>query len=293
MTYIGYRAKKCRVMNKAPALTVTPGDLSMIRFLRLRRQLLLVAVLLVAPLGSVLADEINVITSGAFSAAFKQLVPIYEQKTGHKVNMHFGASMGTAPDSIPTRLGRGETFDVLILAGSALQGFIEKGVIENGTRVDLANSTIGAVVRKGAPKPDISTVEALKKTLLASKSIAYSASASGTYLSTEVFPKLGLAEQLKDTAKKIYSERVATVVARGDAELGFQQLSELFSIEGVDFIGELPPEVQQTIPFSAGITKQTQKQQLARELIAFFASQEAAPVIQKTGMHPLMQKMPW
>lgn len=243
--------------------------------------------------GNAFAAEINVITSGAFSAAFKQLVPVFEQKTGHKVNMFFGASMGNAPDSIPTRLGKGETFDVMILAGPALANYIKQGVVQDGTRVDLANSTIGAVVRKGAPKPDISTVDALRKTLLASKSIAYSASASGTYLSTDVFPKLGIAEQLKDTAKKIYSERVATVVARGDAELGFQQLSELFSIEGVDFIGELPPELQQTIPFSAGITTKTQNPQLARELIAFFASEESAPVIRKTGMHPLMQKMPW
>jgi molybdate transport system substrate-binding protein len=162
--------------------------------------------------------------------------------------------MGAAPDSIPTRLSRQETFDILILAGPALEGFIKKGNVAAGTRVDLANSTIGAVVKKGAPKPDISTVAALKNTLLQAKSIAYSASASGTYLSTELFVKLGVAEQLKDTAKKIYSERVGSVVARGEAELGFQQVSELLSIDGLDYLGEIPLEVQQTIPFSSGIT---------------------------------------
>ncbi|HBI82860.1 ABC transporter substrate-binding protein [Orrella sp. NBD-18] len=265
----------------------------MFDLLSLLRSLMVAIAVMIGMICNVGAEQINVITSGAFSVAFKQLVPIFEQKTGHQVNMFFGASMGSAPDSIPTRLGRGEAFDVLILAGPALAIFIDQGVVLDGTRVDLANSTIGAVVRKGAPKPDISTVDALRNTLLQAKSIAYSASASGTYLSAEVFPKLGIADQLKDTARKIYSERVATVVARGDAELGFQQLSELFSIEGVDFIGELPPQVQQTIPFSAGIVKQTQKRQIAQELIGFFASEEAAPIIRKTGMHPLMQKMPW
>jgi molybdate transport system substrate-binding protein len=201
--------------------------------------------------------------------------------------------MGAAPDSIPTRLSRQETFDILILAGPALEGFIKKGNVAAGTRVDLANSTIGAVVKKGAPKPDISTVAALKNTLLQAKSIAYSASASGTYLSTELFVKLGVAEQLKDTAKKIYSERVGSVVARGEAELGFQQVSELLSIDGLDYLGEIPLEVQQTIPFSAGITSTTQQMKAAKELIEFLASATAAPVIQKTGMNPIISKMPW
>jgi molybdate transport system substrate-binding protein len=201
--------------------------------------------------------------------------------------------MGAAPDSIPTRLSRQERFDILILAGPALEGFIKKGDVAAGTRVDLANSTIGAVVKKGAPKPDISTVAALKNTLLQAKSIAYSASASGTYLSTELFVKLGVAEQLKDTAKKIYSERVGSVVARGEAELGFQQVSELLSIDGLDYLGEIPLEVQQTIPFSAGITSTTQQMKAAKELIEFLASTTAAPVIQKTGMNPIISKMPW
>ena len=145
-------------------------------------------------------------------------------------------------------------------------------------------------VRKGAPKPDISTVDALRKTLLQAKSIAYSASASGTYLSTELFPKLGIAEQLKNTAKKIYSERVGTVVARGDAELGFQQVSELLPIEGIDFLGEIPPEVQQTVFFSAGITRDVQNLEAAKDLIRFLTSAQAAPIIKKTGLNPVAAK---
>ena len=242
---------------------------------------------------SAYAVEIHVITSGAFATAFKELVPLFEKQSTDTVKISFGSSMGTAPDSIPTRLSRNETFDILILAGPALEGFIKQGAVANGTRVDLANSTIGAVVKKGASKPDISTVAALKNTLLQAKSIAYSASASGTYLSTELFVKLGVAEQLKDTAKKIYSERVATVVARGESELGFQQVSELLSIEGVDFLGEIPAEVQQTVPFSAGITSTTQQMKAAKALIEFLASEKAAPVIKKTGMNPIVAKMPW
>ena len=239
------------------------------------------------------AVEIHVITSGAFATAFKELAPLYEKQSIHTVKISFGSSMGTAPDSIPTRLDRNEKFDILILAGPALEGFIKSGAVAAGTRVDLANSTIGAVVKKGAPKPDISTVAALKNTLLQAKSIAYSASASGTYLSTELFVKLGVAEQLKDTAKKIYSERVGSVVARGDAELGFQQVSELLSIDGLDYLGEIPAEVQQTVPFSAGITRTTVELTAAKELIQFLASEKAAPIIKNTGMNPVVAKMPW
>ncbi len=265
------------------------------KFSILRRSLLSAALLLGAlgAYGAAGAAEIHVITSGAFATAFKELAPLYEKKSGNTVKTSFGSSMGGAPDSIPARLAKGETFDVLILAGSALDGFIKKGDVSPGTRVDLANSTIGASVKKGAPKPDISTVPALKKALLDAKSVAYSASASGTYLSTELFEKLGVAEQMKLTAKKIYSERVGSVVARGEAELGFQQVSELISIEGLDFIGEIPAEVQQTIPFSAGITSNVKQQQAARDLIQFLASPEAAPVIKQTGMNPILPKMPW
>ena len=129
---------------------------------------------------SAYAVEIHVITSGAFATAFKELVPLFEKQSTDTVKISFGSSMGTAPDSIPTRLSRNEAFDILILAGPALEGFIKQGAVATGTRVDLANSTIGAVVKKGAPKPDISTVAAFKNTLLQAKSLAYSASERGT-----------------------------------------------------------------------------------------------------------------
>ena len=242
---------------------------------------------------SVFAADIQVITSGAFAEALKALVPEYEKQSPNKVIISYGSSMGAAPDSIPSRLARDEKFDVLILASPSLDGFIKSGAVQPGTRVDLVASVIGAAVKAGAPKPDISTVPALKQALLNAKSVAYSASASGTYLSTELFPKLGIAEQMSKTAKKIYSERVGTVVARGDAELGFQQVSELIPIPGIDFIGEIPPEVQQTVLFSAGITSNVANLNASRDLIAFLASPKAAPTIQKAGLKPMLPALPW
>ena len=240
-----------------------------------------------------LAADIQVITSGAFAEALKALVPEYEKQSPNKVIISYGSSMGAAPDSIPSRLAKGEKFDVLILASPALDGFIKSGAVQNGTRVDLVASVIGAAVKAGAPKPDISTVPALKQALLNAKSVAYSASASGTYLSSELFPKLGIAEQMDKTAKRIFSERVGTVVARGDAELGFQQVSELIPIPGIDFIGEIPAEVQQTVLFSAGITSNVNNLDASRDLIAFLASPKAVPTIEKAGLKPVLPALPW
>jgi len=242
---------------------------------------------------STFAADIHVITSGAFAEALKTLVPEYERQSPNKVIISYGSSMGAAPDSIPTRLGRGEKFDVLILAGPALEGFIKSGEVQAGTRVDLVASVMGAVVKAGAPKPDISTMADLKQALLNAKSVAYSASASGVYLSTELFPKMGISEQMDKTARKIFSERVASVVARGEAELGFQQVSELLPIPGVDFIGELPPEAQKTVLFSAGITNNVSNLNASRDLIAFLASPKAAPTIQKAGLKPVLPALPW
>lgn len=233
------------------------------------------------------AADIRVITSGAFTEAYKKLVPEFEKQTGHTVISSFGASVGNAPDSIPTRFSKGEKFDLVILSDGGLEALMKKGNVVKGSRVDLVRSQIGAAVRKGTPKPDISTVEALKQTLLNAKSIAYSASASGTYLSTELFPKLGVADQLKDTAKKIMSERVGAVVARGDAELGFQQVSELIYFKELDFIGTLPDSVQQTIFFSAGIVEGSKEQAASQQLIRFFQSPEVADLIRSTGLDPV------
>ena len=255
------------------------------------RRLLLLglgAALFVAQLAQ--AAEIRVITSGAFTEAYKKLVPIYEQASGNKVISSFGASIGNAPDSIPSRFARGEKFDLVILSEGGLQNLMNEGKLLKDSRMDMAKSQIGVAVRKGTPKPDISTVEALKQTLLNAKSVAYSASASGTYLSTELFPKLGIAEQMQKTARKIYSERVGAVVARGDAELGFQQVSELIYFKELDFVGTLPESVQQTIFFSAGIVADSQQQEAARHLANFLRSAAVADIVRSTGLDPVAVK---
>ena len=236
------------------------------------------------------AAEIRVITSGAFTEAYKQLIPIYEQASGHKVISAYGASIGNAPDSIPSRFARGEKFDLVILSEGGLEALMKEGKLVKGSRIDLARSQIGAAVRKGTPKPDISTVAALKQALLNAKSVAYSASASGTYISTEMFPKLGIADQMKDKAKRIMSERVGAVVARGDAELGFQQVSELIYFKELDFLGTIPDEVQQTIFFSSALVEGSEQQEVAKHLVRFFTSPAVANIVRATGLDPATVK---
>jgi len=232
-------------------------------------------------------EEIRVMSSGGFTAPYNEMVPEYERKTQNKVVTSYGASMGGAPDSIPMRLERGEPADVLIMASTALDELVEKGKVVRGSRVDLVRSSIGMAVRAGAPKPDISTVAALIRTLLEAKSIAYSASASGIYVSTKLFPRLGVADQVRDKSIRVVSERVGTVVARGDAEIGFQQVSELLPIPGLDYVGPLPPEAQEITVFSAGIATGAKNPQAARELIQFLASPAIVPAIRKVGLEPV------
>ena len=236
------------------------------------------------------AREVRVVSSGGFTAAYKILAPLYAQASGVKIVSEYGASIGNAPDSIPSRLARGETFDIVILADSAFEKLVAEGKGVAGSRVDLGRSLIGASVKKGTPKPDISTVPALKNALLNAKSVAYSASASGTYLSEELFAKLGVADRMKVTAKKIMSERVGAVVARGDAELGFQQASELLPFTELDYLGPIPDEVQQKVFFSAGVLQGAPNPEGAKRFIRYLASPAAAGVIESTGLTPVAKR---
>ena len=230
-------------------------------------------------------------TSGAFTEAYQQLVQEFQKTARHTVVTTFGASMGGAKDSIPMRLGRGEPVDVVIVIESALEPLMAAGHIVPDSRVQLARSMIGVAVRRGAPRPDISSVAALRQTLLQAKSIAYSASASGTYVSGELFPRLGIAEQVNGKSKRIESERVGAVVARGEAELGFQQVSELLPIDGIDYVGPLPAEVQQVSIVTAVLAAKASARAAAKELIDFLASPAAAPTIRTTGLEPVSTKV--
>jgi molybdate transport system substrate-binding protein len=232
------------------------------------------------------ADEIKVATSGGFTAAYLELVPEYERATHNKVVTEFGPSMGTTHNAIPIRLERGEEFDVVILAAPALDELIRQGKVRPESRVDLVRSKIGLAVKAGAPKPDISTLEELKRTLLAAKSIAYSDSASGVYLSTELFPKLGIADQIKAKSKKIEADPVGGVVASGEFEIGFQQISELLPVKGIDIVGELPPGAQRITIFAAGIPVTAKNPEVAKAFIEWLASPAAYTAIKKSGLEP-------
>ena len=253
-----------------------------------RTAALVVAAMLCAA-SAAFGDEVRVITSGAFTAAYLELVPEFERATRHKVITAFGGSAGNTPDTIPNRLQRGEPTDLVIMAASGLDALIKQGKVVPGSRVDLVRSSIGMVVKAGAPKPDISTIDALRQTLLRAKSIAYSASASGIYLSTELFQKLGIADQVLPKSKNAEGQRVGALVARGEAEIGFQQISELLPEPGVDYIGPLPAAAQRVTVFSAGIVVGAKAPDTARALAKFLASESAAPVIKKTGLEPLAE----
>lgn len=236
------------------------------------------------------AAQITVVTSGAFTAAYKELAPQYERSSHNKLASEFGASMGTTHDAIPMRLQRGEKIDVVIMVADTLEDLIKQGKVRAGTRVDLVRSSIGLAVKQGAPKPDIGSVDALKRTLLAAKSIAYSDSASGVYLETDLFPRLGIAEQLKGKSRKIEGSAVGEVVAKGDAEIGFQQISELLPVKGIDIVGPLPEGAQKVTIFAAGIPASSQQPGVARAFIDWLASPAAYAAIKKSGLEPAKAK---
>ena len=238
-------------------------------------------------LGSAGAAEIHVMSSGGLTAAFKALIPVFERKSGHKVVLALGPSMGTAEDAIPVRLARGEPADMLLMVGYALGSLVDKGVVKRDSRVDLAESKIGLAVRAGAPVPDIATLDAFKKSLLTAKSIAYSDSASGVYIEREMYRKIGLHDELAPKSRMIVSERVGNVVARGDAEMGFQQMSELIPVKGITLVGLIPAEAQSVTVFSAGIPVATREPAAAAELMTFLRSPESAKTMQESGLEPM------
>ena len=232
------------------------------------------------------ADEIRVMTSGTFTAALLELAPRFERATGHRP-VAATTTMGVGADSIPSRLQRREPADVVILDDDAMMQLMASGAVVAGSRTPLARSGIGVAVRAGAPRPDISTVDAFKRTLLSATSVAYSASVSGRYLTTELFQRLGIAAEMLPKSRRIEGERVGAVVARGEAEIGFQQTSELLPVPGIDYVGPLPPELQRVSVFSAGIAAHSANRDAAAALIRFLASPDAAAAVAKSGLEPV------
>jgi len=233
------------------------------------------------------AAEVHVMISGGLAAAVNALVPEFEQSTGNKVIIAYGPSMGTTTNAIPVRLARGEPADVLIMVGYALGDLVGAGKVKADSRIDLVNSPIGIAVKAGSPHPDISSSEAVKRALLAAKTVAYSDSASGVYVSTEMFDKLGIKEQMKDKARKIPATPVGEIIAKGEAELGFQQISELKPVKGIDIIGQLPSDLQKITVFSAGIATVSREPEAAKALINYLASPAARQTIVDSGLDPI------
>ena len=237
------------------------------------------------------AADVHVMISAGFFEVYSELGPAFERTSGHQLVTTRGPSLGDSPEAIPTRLARGEAADVVILDAASASELASRGVIQADSKVNLARSLIGMVVRAGAAKPDISSVEALKQTLLAAKSIAYSDSSSGTYLTTTLFPKLGVADQIAGKIRKIRGppsgEPVAAVIARGEAEIGFQQVSEIIHVPGITLVGPIPADVQPMIFYAGAITSSAQQPDAGRSLIRFLTSPEAAPVITKAGLMPI------
>jgi molybdate transport system substrate-binding protein len=242
--------------------------------------------------GAAQGAVVTVVSSGGFAGAFRALAPQFERATGNTVVAKWGPSMGNTSDAVPARIQRGESIDVVIMVGDALGDLIKEGKVIANSRVDLARSGIGIAVRMGAPKPDISSAQALRRALLAAKSIAYSDSASGVYVSTELFSRLGISDQVTGKSRMIPAEPVGSVVARGEAEIGFQQMSELKPIPGIELVGMLPPELQKITIFSAGVVVGAKEADTARALIAFLASPAAAAAISESGMEPVVSSTP-
>jgi molybdate transport system substrate-binding protein len=252
------------------------------------RWLSTLAALLVA--GAASAADVHVMISAGFYKVYAELGPAFERASGHRLVTTRGPSMGDSPEAIPTRLARGESADAVILDGGAADELGKRGMVRPASKVELARSLIGMVVREGAPKPDIGSVEAFRKTLLAAKSIAYSDSGSGTYLSTKLFAQLGVADQVAGKSRKVRGppsgEPVAAVVARGEAEIGFQQVSELIHVPGTAFVGALPADLQPGFSFAGAITASARQPEAAAALLRFLSSPEAAPVITRAGLAP-------
>jgi molybdate transport system substrate-binding protein len=228
--------------------------------------------------------EFRVMTSGAFTAAHLALIPQVERLAKAKV-VTASTSIGTGEMSIPNRLKRGEVVDIVIVAEHVLRQFVAEGLVEaDGLRI-VARSGIAFAVRAGAPRPDIGSADALKRTLLQAKSIGYSASESGKYFTGELVQRLGIADQVLPKSRLIGGgERVGAVIARGEVEIGLQQVSELLPVKGIAHITPLPPELQKISTFAAGVAVSSPNKPLARKVIELLASPQAADAIRNSGL---------
>lgn len=228
-----------------------------------------------------------VMTSGGFAEAMDRLESQFERRIGRQITIVKGSSAGGASDSIPERLKRGERADVVILSREGLALLEQQNLVLRGSGRDLVRSLIGMAVREGAPVPDISSAEKFTQALLATPSIGYSASASGTYLATDLWPRLGLADRLLPKSKRILGERVGSVVARGEVAVGFQQMSELLPIKGITVVGPIPGAYQKVTIFAAAKTPEGARNPYSDRLFTFLTSPQVSKQVAATGLDPV------
>jgi molybdate transport system substrate-binding protein len=229
---------------------------------------------------------LDVMISGGFSLAYRQLLPAFERTSGIGVATASAASQGTGPNTMKAQLERGARADVVILSREGLSELIAAGRIASGTDMDLARVPLGAAVRPGQPKPDVGTLDAFKRTVLDARAIAVPGSTSGIFLLNDVFPRLGLADKISVKVGARGTD-ATSMVAAGEADIVLGPVSELVNVPGVEFVDRLPPDVQLLQIFAAAIVAGSNRHEQAKQLIEFLASREAAPAIEKSGMEPL------
>ena len=248
------------------------------------RVAVLIAAALILPIVSFAqrTPQIKVLMSLGFSAAYRELLPEFERTTGIVVTTASGQSVGNNPNAISAQLRRGVSADVVILSREGLDELIAEGRIVAGTHTDLAETSLGVAVRAGAPRPDISTVESFKQTMIRARTVAFTSSASGVYLTTVLFPRLGIADEM---ARKSTTDAVAALV-RGDADIVVQPVSELLPVSGIDLVGTLPAEIQKVNVYTAAVVTGSKEMEASKRLIAFLSSDVAVSAIRKSGMEP-------
>ena len=226
------------------------------------------------------AAEITIISSVGVRAVLEELKPQFERTTQHKLAITFGTAV-----PLKRQIEAGETFDVVILTPALVEDLVKQGRVAAGTKTDVAKSGIGVASRAGTPKPDISTPEAFKRTLINAKSIVYSKEGqSGTYMA-RLIERLGLAAEMKPkTVLETRSGHTAVAVVEGKAELGFVLISEILPVSGAEPVGPLPAELQNYVVFTAGISQNAKDAEAAKTFIKFFTAPAALPVLKAKGM---------
>jgi len=229
-----------------------------------------------------MASPIHIISSIATKQLLADLVAQFQQSHSQEVLVESAGGVDVAK-----RVQAGEAFDAIVLAANVIDKMTESGHIVAGSRVDLAESGVYVAVRAGATHPDIGSEDALKQAVLAARTVGYSTGPSGVYL-TQLFERWGIADQIRNRCVQSKpGVPVGTLIAKGEVELGFQQLSELMNLPDIDIIGPLPAAVQILTTFSAGVATASTQADAVRKLLAFMAGADTAEIKRKNGMGPV------